>query len=53
MTPRVTQEMNDALLAPFSDDEVWVALGSIGDLKAPGADGMPSVFCKKILDSCR
>ena len=53
VTPCVTQEMNDALLAPFSIQEVWAAPGSIGDLKALGADGMPSVFYKKNVDSCR
>jgi hypothetical protein len=44
---RVTQEMNEDLSAPFTNDEVWSALQSIGDLKAPGADGMPSVFYKR------
>lgn len=44
--PRVTQEMNDSLLMPFPGDEIWCALESIGDLKAPGADGMPSIFYK-------
>jgi len=39
--------MNDFLLSPFIGEEVWVALESIGDLKAPGPDGMPSIFCKK------
>jgi len=45
--PRVSPEMNEALLAPFSGEEIWNALVSIGDLKAPGADGMPSIFYKK------
>jgi len=44
---RVTQEMNKVLLEPFTGDEIWNALDSIGDLKAPGADGMPSIFYKK------
>ena len=44
---RVSPEMNEALLAPFTGDEVWAALESIGDLKAPGADGMPSIFYKQ------
>ena len=39
--------MNEALLAPFTGDEVWAALESIGDLKALGADGMPSIFYKQ------
>ena len=43
----VSPEMNEALLAPFTSDEVWAALESIGDLKAPGADGMPSIFYKQ------
>ncbi|WVZ50515.1 hypothetical protein U9M48_001761 [Paspalum notatum var. saurae] len=38
------REMNNSLLAPFSSDEVWAAVESIGDLKAPGPDGMPSIF---------
>ena len=45
--PGVSPEMNEALLAPFSGEEIWNALVSIGDLKAPGADGMPSIFYKK------
>lgn len=44
---RVTQDMNEALLQPFTGDEIWTALDNIGDLKAPGADGMPSIFYKK------
>jgi hypothetical protein len=39
--------MNDLLLAPFTGEEVWAALECIGDLKAPGPDGMPSVFYKQ------
>lgn len=42
--------MNDLLLAPFSEDEVSVALNSIGDLKASGPDGMPSIFFKRFWD---
>lgn len=44
---RVTPEMNEALPAPFTCDEVWAALESIGDLKVPGPDGMPSIFYKR------
>ena len=32
------------LMEPFTDEEIWTALESIGDLKAPGPDGFPSVF---------
>jgi hypothetical protein len=35
------------LINPFSVEEVKEALESIGDLKAPGPDGMPAVFYKK------
>jgi hypothetical protein len=44
---RVTQDMNEMLLAPFTGEEVRVALESIGDLKAPGTDGMPAIFYKR------
>lgn len=44
---RVTREKNELLMAPFTGDEVWSALESIGDLKAPGADGIPAVFYKR------
>jgi hypothetical protein len=44
---RVTDPMNEALMAEFSEMEVKVALDSIGDLKAPGPDGMPSIVFKK------
>lgn len=36
--------MTANLTALFTDDEVWSALENIGDLKAPGADGIPLVF---------
>jgi hypothetical protein len=39
--------MNRVLLKPFSEDEIKVGLDAIGDLKAPGADGMTSLFYKK------
>jgi hypothetical protein len=44
---RVTTEMNESLLAPFTGDEVCCALDSIGDLKAPGADGFLAIFYKQ------
>lgn len=44
---RVSPQMNEALAAVFTKDEVKEALDSIGDLKAPGADGMPAVFYKR------
>lgn len=48
--PRVTADMNNKLLVDFSADEVKQALESIGDLKAPGPDGLPSIFFKSIRD---
>jgi hypothetical protein len=39
--PRVTSAMNESLTAEFTAAEVKMALDSIGDLKAPGPDGMP------------
>jgi len=39
--------MNQLLLAPFSREEVKKALFSIGDLKAPGPDGLHAVFFKR------
>lgn len=48
--PRVTQEMNDMLCKEFTKKEVVEALGSIGDLKGPGLDGMHALFYKKFRD---
>ena len=44
---RVTAEMNSSLLRPFTEEEVKAGLDAIGDLKAPGVDGMSSLFNKK------
>lgn len=43
--------MNDTLLQEFTATEVKVALDSIGDLKAPGPDGMPAVFYKRFWEN--
>ena len=48
--PRVTPTMNDLLMKEYTREEVFEALQSIGDLKAPGPDGMPSIFYKKCCD---
>ena len=37
---------NDILLKEFSDEEIKQGLDSIGNLKAPGHDGMPAIFYK-------
>lgn len=44
--PRVTEQMNDVLLKVFTVEEIKCALDSIGDLKALGPNGLPSVFYK-------
>jgi hypothetical protein len=44
---RVTEEMNNTLLQPFTAEEVKSGLDAIGDLKAPGSDGMTSLFYKR------
>jgi ribonuclease HI len=51
VTPRVTTEMNASLNGEFTGDEIRAALEGIGDLKAPGSDGMPSIFYKKYWDT--
>jgi len=43
----VTREMNSSLQGEYSDEEIKHALDSMGDLKAPGVDGMPALFYKK------
>lgn len=47
ISPSVTREMNENLLADFSAQEIKEALDSVGDLTAPGLDGMPAIFYKK------
>jgi hypothetical protein len=39
--------MNETLLSEYREEEVLTALNGIGDLKAPGPDGMPAIFFKK------
>jgi hypothetical protein len=53
VAPQVTAEMNDMLLRAFSREEIKVALDSIGDLKAPRPEGVPSVFYKQCWENCR
>lgn len=50
VAPRVTTEMNELLCSAFTREEVKDAVDSIGDLKAPGPDGMPSIFYKHCWD---
>jgi len=44
---RVSNEMNNELIAPFTREEVKASLFSIGDLKAPGPDGLHAIFFKR------
>ena len=44
---KVTQLMNETLMAPYDSDDVQKAVFSIGDLKAPGPDGLHAIFFKK------
>lgn len=47
VVPRVTNNMNEELLKPYSAEDVKKALFSIGDTKAPGTDGLHAIFFKK------
>ena len=47
VVPCVTRGMNEALLATYTRDEVKKAMFNIGDLKAPGPDGLHAVFYKR------
>jgi hypothetical protein len=47
---KVSPMMNESLLAEYTEDEITVALDGIGDLKAPGPDGMPTIFFKNSWD---
>jgi hypothetical protein len=44
---KVTEEMNERLIAPFTAEDVKKAVFQIGDLKAPGPDGLHAIFYKK------
>lgn len=43
----MTAAMNHILTSEFTEEEVKQGLDAIGDLKAPGVDGMSSLFYKK------
>ena len=44
--PTVTDEMNNRLTRPFSQEEIEGALNQMAPLKAPGPDGIPPIFFK-------
>lgn len=47
---RVSQRMNDMLLAPYSINEIFEALQSMHPCKAPGPDGLNPMFFQKFWD---
>jgi hypothetical protein len=47
---KITSHMNECLMKELTSDEVRKALDGIGDLKAPGPDGMPAIFYKNFWD---
>jgi hypothetical protein len=47
VVPKVTEDMNEKLISPFTAEDVKKAGFSIGDLKAPGLDGLHALFYKK------
>jgi hypothetical protein len=44
--PHLTSDQRELLVTPIREDEVYSALKSIGDLKAPGLDGYGAKFFK-------
>lgn len=46
VTRKVTIEMNNALMAPYTVEEVRKALLDIGDLKAPAPDRLHNFFIR-------
>ena len=49
---KVTAEMNDHLFAPFSEQEVKVALFQMFPTKAPGPDGLSAHFFQRNWSIC-
>ncbi|KAB2625745.1 hypothetical protein D8674_017405 [Pyrus ussuriensis x Pyrus communis] len=44
INPSVSTEMNEALTAPVTEEEIKEAAGIMGGLKAPGPDGFQGIF---------
>ena len=49
----VTDKMNSGLIGNLSKEEVTIALKQMAPLKAPGPDGMPSIFFPALLGEHR
>ena len=49
--PSVSNYMNDLLISDFTRDDVRKALFQIGDMKAPGPDGLHAIFFKRLASS--
>ncbi|KAK6157019.1 hypothetical protein DH2020_011267 [Rehmannia glutinosa] len=47
VAPKVTPKMNQALIAPYTEKEIILALKYMHPFKSPGPDGMSLVFFKK------
>jgi hypothetical protein len=50
ITPKVTPQMNQNLIAPVSIEEVQLALNQMAPLKAHGPDGFPAFFFQQNWD---
>ena len=47
--PQLETDENEILTAPFTEKEVFEAIAQMKNNKAPGPDGFPAEFYKKVL----
>ncbi|GMJ13202.1 hypothetical protein like AT1G43760 [Hibiscus trionum] len=47
VTPKVTSDMNQTLMKPFTAEEIWMAVKCMSPKKASGLDGFPALFYQK------